>query len=207
MDIAGPKVGSCCCWCCPARCSHGSYKCVYCSNGNTCYGDLPGKGVLLSVHQLMCDHNLLCKHFRQHANAYLCRHVVLGTAHFFPIACTVLLLPLPVLQDDHSNAAPHNFQAAAEFRPMIDQLYQDLCARWVCSNLLSVHAAAADGDCFESGSQTADHCQLRCFIAELLSTQEGIRRCGWCAISCLGCVFVLNHHLLKSTAPVCCDLS
>jgi hypothetical protein len=33
------------------------------------------------------------------------------------------------LQDDHSNLTPHNFQAAAEFRPMIDQLYHDLCKR------------------------------------------------------------------------------
>jgi len=73
MDIAGPKVGSCCCWCRPAHYSQGSHQCVYCSNGNMCYGDLPGKGVLLSVHQLMCDYNLLCEQFRQHANAYLCR--------------------------------------------------------------------------------------------------------------------------------------
>ncbi|WIA16606.1 hypothetical protein OEZ85_013273 [Tetradesmus obliquus] len=32
-------------------------------------------------------------------------------------------------KDDHSNLTPHNFQAAAEFRPMIDQLYHDLCKR------------------------------------------------------------------------------
>ncbi|KAF8065492.1 TPP1 [Scenedesmus sp. PABB004] len=32
-------------------------------------------------------------------------------------------------RDDHSNLTPHNFQAAAEFRPMIDQLYHDLCQR------------------------------------------------------------------------------
>jgi hypothetical protein len=38
-------------------------------------------------------------------------------------------LLLICLQDDHSNLTPHNFQAAAEFRPMIDQLYHDLCKR------------------------------------------------------------------------------
>eukprot|EP00879_Flechtneria_rotunda_P004952 GHRR01005226.1.p1 GENE.GHRR01005226.1~~GHRR01005226.1.p1 ORF type:complete len:424 (+),score=131.44 GHRR01005226.1:209-1480(+) len=32
-------------------------------------------------------------------------------------------------RDDHTNLAPHNFQAAAEFRPLIDQLYHDLCQR------------------------------------------------------------------------------
>eukprot|EP00882_Tetradesmus_deserticola_P002349 GHRQ01002506.1.p1 GENE.GHRQ01002506.1~~GHRQ01002506.1.p1 ORF type:complete len:190 (+),score=49.88 GHRQ01002506.1:213-782(+) len=32
-------------------------------------------------------------------------------------------------KDDQSDLTPHNFQAAAEFRPMIDQLYHDLCRR------------------------------------------------------------------------------
>lgn len=36
---------------------------------------------------------------------------------------------LCVLQGEYSIGTPHNFQAAAEFRPLIDQLYHDLCLR------------------------------------------------------------------------------
>eukprot|EP00775_Hariotina_reticulata_P009792 gene9792-9950_t len=54
------------------------------------------------------------------------RDTVRQVAHLFP---TAIISGRGRDKDDHSNATPHNFQAAAEFRPMIDQLYQDLCAR------------------------------------------------------------------------------
>lgn len=50
-------------------------------------------------------------------------------AHCYVTAHNHFVFPQLCWQDDHSNLAPHNFQAAAEFRPMIDQLYHDLCQR------------------------------------------------------------------------------
>lgn len=46
-----------------------------------------------------------------------------------PTAAGCPAAALALAQGEYSIGTPHNFQAAAEFRPLIDQLYHDLCER------------------------------------------------------------------------------
>jgi hypothetical protein len=63
---------------------------------------------------------------------------------------------------EYSIGTPHNFQAAAEFRPLIDQLYSDLCTRCVWREGRGRGACCKQRVCLCSGSTAGCGAVLAC---------------------------------------------